>query len=1237
MSLLGFQVARLRDRDGGVFEVAEGMPIADVGEDASEVFSAAGPYEHRLVSLSGSSYDAQVRFLAAFPVGPESSPLLELDESGNPIAGSEASLQAILLANELLDSSRDMSVDPREKLKQIWGLLRKDGNAQLGELLFERLHHWAGTDDEEADDLPELFWLLPWQNLLPHLARLGSLLDRDKRSGEAVELVPDPSDQESLPDVSHLFRHLVPGLVPALREITEWRQNELAKLTNEDLRAFTRRLGRVSPDQLPDPVRSAFAEIADAIGRWVVHRLWIWTSSNDHLLAALIMADVYQFLLDLDAPFEGSVEAGRLKWMGRITLAAEAGFYPSGKLRLRRTTVDAMTKKAEELSGQLPLDQPNPPSDERQRDRLLDAAYTLFFAASTALTVEREPARALAFAQQARRAFELFGLQPLRYRIERWANVAPEAFLLEARSAIAASEFQAAADSLLAMSKLLDRRVGLKSHTRSLYRAELLLEADQVNQSDEAVGDRLAAELGIGSEHLVESALKISQNVLVANFSNRKAWRVIFAHADPEEAIGMIEETLEKESCEEQLKTPQRETLSWLEYQMALRARQLSESVPELILVAFGAYLRVLASQPFNTVALAEILECYSELHDNQLEEAKALLREHLAGVEDPAIPLTHATLRWAVCQEAPVGDPATIRTASQAIPILADSESDAATVEAAQRVLGEEVQKKHVAMVLEIFSKWIYDEARTVGDRNLLRAVARLLDPAVATLPNDAVWWTRRADIAITEHDVAVAESLMEEIGDNLRNDPIAHFQRARLLMVQGKLDGADRELIEASFLDRESTGEGVPHPAISDRRGFIALREGRYADAEQLYKGILAENGTDATAYYGLGRVFLENPEKGAVDAFERWRVSLRLRVTESAVTSSSRYAWQSAAAIAALVYSQLGSSPASRGTDDLLNGMSELVAVEDAIACRYVVDALRVRGVVDARTAAVVRSVRTRGLAQSVAQYLMARAVHVYIEDPDAWPGFVETELPDDIAWCRSRDVLGDFLAGAKGSYARAAMRVGVRPPRTDPARGYEPAPVGARKLRKLIDHVVDTSYSADYYNDAYRFLRAAKKVKDEQLIAVACEIVVRLATVAMESPGRGEGSEGYEGRLIESLRPSVGLETIGGVLGLDGGYAGLAGYVDLDALLYAKFSHGLERWELSGTQVTTIEPVSLSLVNRRRYARAGIDWNARQTGDLVYGCVNLLPAALEALPRGPSHKSEASLALVQAGDE
>lgn len=1216
--LVGFQALRLREVEGDEgFEIAKGLPVIELAVDASEVLAPAEG-SHRLVSIVGDGYAGDGKFLALFSSEAGEDPLLELDEAGNPLPGSEASLEAVARATALVEGQAPGLDEVREELQQIWELVSEDSNAALGELLFERLYRWA-EGGQTVDDLPGLFWLLPWGPLAAHLSRLRELLDRDKAEDPSSVAV----DDSPLPDISHLFRYLVPGLAPALREITEWRDDPGAEIASAELHAFTRRMGRIAPEQLPPTARVELIETADAIGRRLVHRLWEWTSSSDHLLVALVMASVYQFLLNLDAPFEGSVEDGRRKWMGRIAVAAKAGYYPDGKLRLRQRTVQAMMEAADSLAAEMTTLLADPPRDPRERDRLLDAGYILQFAASTALGVTREPARALELAAAARRAFEEFGNNPLPYRIVRWANILPETFLLEARSATAASDPHRAVEPLTAMwQKLPDLRGQLKRHTLELYRAELLLEASQVEEADAVAGEQLCRKLGIPPDGLIREALGISESIIGANFSNRKAWRIFLAHGDDERAIQMIEETVEQTSGDE-LGTPELETREWLEYQMALKARQRSESMPELVLDAFDAYVRLLASQPTNTVALAETLDCYSELRDFEVEDAKATLDRVLVPVEDEGAPPTHAALRWAIRDELP--PQGEVRTAAQAIPVLGAGTADQPTLDAARAVIEKEVKRrKLVSMALEIVSKWIYDEARMVGDRDGLRTVARLLDPAIDGRPDDAVWWTRRVDIAITEGDVEVAEKLMTGLESRFSDDPIAHFQRARLLMMKGQLDGADRALIEASFLNREATEEDAPHPAILDRRGFIALREGRYPDAEELYLRIIAEDNTDSIAHYGLGRVYLESPERTALDVLAHWRLSLRLRAAGARSNSVVRSPWQPAVGIAGLVSGQLRRTPDSEMTHALLEGLQELVLAEDAAACRYLINALRVRGVTDRRTATVIRRARSQGVSQSIAQYLMARAIHVYLESPEAWPAFVAEELPGDVAWCRDRQVLGDFLAGAKGSYARAAMRAKLQA--SEVPSWHNASPPGAKKLRKLVDHVVETAYSATYYTSAYQYLEAARGATNEQLVGVACEIITRIS----DANAARVAEERSADALIASLEPVVGLETIGDVVGLEQNAGALTGFVDFDALLYAQRAHGLDAWKLSGANLVTVAPVEVPFEYRYRYSRAGIDWKLTSSPDLpdlVHGCVSLLPPGGE----------ERSLDLAAAGSD
>jgi hypothetical protein len=439
---------------------------------------------------------------------------------------------------------------------------------------------------------------------------------------------------------------------------------------------------------------------------------------------------------------------------------------------------------------------------------------------------------------------------------------------------------------------------------------------------------------------------------------------------------------------------------------------------------------------------------------------------------------------------------------------------------------------------------------------------------------------------------DSTKANALLGEISSSLRDDAIARFQVGRLLLLQGRFAEADEKLIDAECLDREQTGEANPYPAITDRRGFIALMERRYDEAEGRYQQILSDNKADPAAHYGLGRVYLQSPSHSLREAMHHWRVALRLRAADP-TSISRRYAWKTAAGIAGMINRQMKEGESASNAEALHEELEDLLAIEDAAVSWRLVKALRVRGVTHPRTAEVLLGVEGTALSREVAQFLMARTIHLYIESPSSWPRFVDSDLPIYLDWCEQKGVLGDFLAGAKGSYARAYIRAEIAGQHTPLDEAESSAKVSARKLKKLVDHVVETSYSASYYDDAYAYLRAAGRAKNDQLTAVVSQIIDRMAhklRSESEAAGREAGGHGF----LAALWPSVGLEAVGTALEMDDVGDELTAYVDLDALLYARSVQKLDRWEVACTQLVGLTKELIPPGDRRSYARAGIGW-------------------------------------------
>ncbi len=1187
MTIVGFQVVQLRaDPDDG-YEVAPSVAFFDdQGTDAREALADAGPYTHGPVTVSGFGSD-EGPFVAAFPAE-GGDPLLELDEKGSPLRAADSALRALAVANDLMDDSETDPTAIDAAIREIWGLLSPDDEG-LRELLFERLHHWAGSQGLLKSS-PSLYWLLPWRDFVIHLRQLAFLVRHTERS----DMPPDDEPMQRVPEIGHSFKYLIPGLAPSLREITEWRTPN-SPITNFAVRAFTRRLRLLTLEEVPPDMREPLCKSVEDVGRRFQRRLESdWLRSVDHILAAQVTIDLYEMLLGWQAPFEEDVDAGRLKWMGRLALAAYEGHFDAGKVRLRQGTVDQLREMADRLEAQGLWFEDRARDSHRWWDRIFDAGFILYFSASLASRIDRESGRALGLARASRIAFELFGEKLPGYRGARWASVLPEVHLLEARSAIEAGDHAAAELALhslaIALSGAALRRLG--PPTAKLYRAELLLCLDAMAKAGAETGPWVGEELGVDPEDLTGAAVRLCEEVIEANFAHKKAWRVLIPLIPAERAAESIEEVLEGARERPQLEPTQQGALEWLEYQLAVLARQRADEMPGLLLNAFKSYVRLLVAQPANLPAAEELLEMHAGMQVHQEETASDLLDEMLVPMEDPRIPIAHAAIRWVLRGEVP--DASKNIVDAHAIPLLGDGSASQSELGHAQAALERIVDGKNGRRLLESISKWVYERARASGDRERLTAVGRLLDPAIAADPNDPIWWSRRADVALTLRDSEKAEALLREIASSLRDDSIACFQIGRLLLMQGRFAEADEKFIDAECLDREQTGEANPYPAITDRRGFIALLESRYGEAEGHYRQILRNNEADPTAHYGLGRVYLQSPSHQLCETMRHWRISLRIRAADDSNPLSRRYAWRTAAGIAGVINQQVKTGESANGADALHEELAELLAIEDVAVGRRVVKALRVRGVTHRRAAEVAMGAEKSMLAQEVAQFLMARTIHLYIESPSSWSSFVDEDLPVYLDWCERRDVLGDFLAGAKGSYARAHIRAAIAgQPRHGMDEGGAAATISARKLKKLVDHVVETSYSASYYEDAYAFLRAAGRAKGDQLTGVVTRIIGRMAhklQAEFELADRDNGGHSF----LAALWPSVGLETVGGALGADNIDAALTAYVDLDALRYAKSVQKLNRWEVASTQLIGLAGEPIPPGDRRSYARAGIRW-------------------------------------------
>lgn len=1223
--IIGRQVAKLRWVGTTTYTRAPEPPLFRVESDARDLYEdVVSAYRHRVVWLieqedvpkieakvdltPGEGQQMQTPVTSAVPVlalCPHNQedeatypPLLELDERGRPLAGSGPALKAIGLGNAILDDEF-LHIDRiREAITGIHELVGSSDPA-LTELLFERIHRWASSK-QLLSKIPEVYWLLPWTEMRQHLIRLEEVLGTTRRKA-GVGMTVSTSD---LPELGHSFAYLAPGFAPALREITEWRSPQDAP-ENRQVNALVRQLSRIESGQVPVQTKADLVSALDATGRWLQHRIYEWTTPREHRIACLAMATSYTAMLRFGATVGRDRAAGELRCLGRLVLAADAGNYLAGRVPISNQVLDLMRDRATQFLGGASVVGAETRDPIDRHDRLLDAADVLRFVGGVALVLDRNPGRAAELAFAAHEKYDSFSqyLDLLPWRQRRWANHVPQNYLLRARALIAQRDYSDAGQVLLEMWKKLPLLTPEASeHTVSLYRAELLGELHACVAEN---GSNVRAVLNeIGVEEPLETAIEEVEAVLEENFANHKAWRLLISfRSGDERAVALIEETIRAQAAAgEEISAGDRSALRWLQYQLALVARQRAEEDPELALDAFSAYLDVLVAQDRNTAVIGEVLEVYSQLPDEEAVKARELVDRELAPISDPNCPFAHAVLRVGIRRETTTLGESEPHAAA-ALSEIAWNPSPATV--AVERLKDEILAVRPTRRALEPLTKWLYEAGRSAGDHDALLSAARLLDAAIAAVPNDPIWWTRRADIAILDRDLEAGSRLIEELAASLKDDSLVHFQIARLLLVRGELAQADKELADAETIDKKSTGEDLPHPAISDKRAFIALREGRFSRAEDLYLAILRTAPHDPIARYGLGRVYLESPDHSVHDALHEWLMALRVQV-ERTSTESQRHGWSASIAIGGLIRDEISADTPDR-RDPLLSAFQDIASTEDTKVLSRIVDGLRVLGVVDRPLAELLLDPGNEHVNRRIAQFLMARTIHTYIESGDAWATYLSEELPAYVEWAHRHEVLGDFLAGAKGSYARATLRAELSSADSDQERA-QGASVRNRHLKRLVHHVVNTRYSRTYYADTYRELAEAGLLGDDELVAAAAWIVSDLASRIRADQ---QATETDATSVIQFLQPAVGLTRVRQAVA-----RGLAekvtALVDLDALALASEECDLSDWQVAGTQLTaTAAHAPFTESARRGYWRAGLMWFEENGGSGSNRCaVDLL---------------------------
>ncbi len=614
-----------------------------------------------------------------------------------------------------------------------------------------------------------------------------------------------------------------------------------------------------------------------------------------------------------------------------------------------------------------------------------------------------------------------------------------------------------------------------------------------------------------------------------------------------------------------------------------------------LALPAVQRFAELLQDQPLNTVAFEKLMELLGTLPTEKLDEARKLIDSFLPHLSSENCEVTHAAIRvlLGLCN----GDIKDVSRPSTALVAVIRGRAD--LLNTAHAVIEEAARKSRpVRTVLELLSKEYVERGRRNPVRQGLEISNRLLDVALKVDPQDVIWLSRTLEVARLFGLNSEAEALVLLRAKNyMSHDPILKLQQARLLIARGSLDDARSVLRDAAAIERNKANRDV-HPAILDQLAYIAFQGDDLAEATELYEDVLSDHPYDPRAHFGLGRVNFERGVAYWPKAFGEWLAAARAQALND---EPDAILWRTARLLAGLCdvrYHKF--SGALRRT--LLGQLQKMQRREDPVVASCIVEALQILGIVDRPVVlAVLDGVSDtvdRRLIRSVAQFLMGSTIHGLLG------GSADSaDVRRAIDWCRQRGVLAEYLAGAKGSYGRALMRVRLSGRSVENTLGRPRADTTWNThWSRLYEHLTTLGYQSNYYASAYRLVDEMNNPSAEQFEEFIQHLVPDIAHRIWTAVHSDDEA------LLGTLMPNASLCPLRQVLSLDehvSGSSAIGGWVDPDALQLIE--HGFEqerdRWHIQGTELLREISSLPSAENISAYTRGGLYFRQSESTEQV----------------------------------
>jgi tetratricopeptide (TPR) repeat protein len=660
-------------------------------------------------------------------------------------------------------------------------------------------------------------------------------------------------------------------------------------------------------------------------------------------------------------------------------------------------------------------------------------------------------------------------------------------------------------------------------------------------------------------------------NDLIANNPLKLgAWRLlvdhyVYAKDEPEKALALIPGLIAS------LRSSAPSAVSYMEYRRAQIWLAIANESPRRATEAARAYVDLIALQAKNAVAIDELLSVRGMLSEMDLSAVRPYVDRVLPDSTD--LSWTHAAVRasFGLAPTTISGD----RLAAAFAALLASgSDSDAKT-------FGELIGRRpglQDRFILERLSLHYLRRGRDSGNPQEVAAAERLLEAGLFADPTDLFWIGRRLDIALERRDMVRAHELLTLALKQDPTDRFLRFQEARVALLDRR-PGEASEILNALLSEASESDR----PGIIDQLALAALQRRDLDEAEHYYRINIDQQPFDPRSFFGIGRINFERGRDYWPSALRNWGDALKLQ--QDVEDANGRFVSQTAQLIAGLFKHKCAD-------EKLLEELSHLLTVEpqvirplaQAFSSRSVAD-----GVLDIVTTVAEKS-KDFVTNRKVAQLLRARMI---LDVDSTSTAALITRAAGDIEWCRGTDVLSDYLAGSKGTYARALLRrfsdsLDINPGRRASSAFY------SGNWAALQEHVAFDGYVPNYYRIAKELTSEIWSAPVEEIACFSIDLIFRVMDSFASLLKRPEAA-------IARCELGIGLLEIAEIGKLDSSNPpALAAWVDEDVFRIASTFMNGDGWRNAGDKLVRVLDRLPNPDEMRQLSRGGIYIRPAQSG-------------------------------------